>query len=46
MSELRMAETEDSVNGEINLADEIIAGRKCTNTKVQYGRKVQHIQIA
>jgi hypothetical protein len=44
MSELRMAENEDSVKSEINLADEIIAGRKCTNTKVQYGRKVEHFK--
>lgn len=44
MSELGMAEIEETVNSEISLAVEIIDGRKCANTKVQYSRKVEHFR--
>lgn len=39
-----MSETDAVVNSEINLAVEIIDGRKCANTKIQYYRKVQHFK--
>jgi hypothetical protein len=41
-----MTGTDDVVNSEINLAVEIIHGRKCANTKIQYFRKVQHFKAS
>ena len=37
-----MADSDLDENDETVLAEEIMDGRKCASTKVQYGRKVEH----
>ena len=37
-----MADSDMDENDETVLAEEIMDGRKCATTKVQYGRKVEH----
>lgn len=39
-----MADFDMDENDEAVLAEEIMDGRKCANTKIQYGRKVDHFK--
>ena len=39
-----MEDFDEDESNETNLAGEIIDGRKCANTKVQYGRKIEHFR--